>query len=79
MTGARAKGKAKGGRGNLIDMAGQRLGALAVLTRIERAGLSAAYWRCRCSCGKETVVAGTNLRNGKTRSCGAKSCRVLSS
>ena len=28
-------------------------------------------WLCRCSCGKETEVAGINLRNGNTKSCGS--------
>lgn len=27
-------------------------------------------WKCKCSCGKVTVVSGKNLRNGNTRSCG---------
>lgn len=29
-----------------------------------------AYYRCRCECGKETVVYSGNLTSGKTRSCG---------
>lgn len=27
-------------------------------------------WRCRCDCGKETVVPGGPLSNGNTKSCG---------
>lgn len=27
-------------------------------------------WRCKCDCGKETVVGQTNLQSGKTKSCG---------
>ena len=27
-------------------------------------------WRCKCDCGKETVVRQTNLQSGKTKSCG---------
>ena len=27
-------------------------------------------WKCRCSCGKEKIVLGTNLINGKSTSCG---------
>lgn len=26
--------------------------------------------RCRCSCGRECLVLGNNLRSGKTQSCG---------
>jgi len=29
-----------------------------------------AMWQCRCECGREKVVAGTDLRRGKTVSCG---------
>lgn len=28
------------------------------------------YWNCVCDCGKETIVAGMNLRNDHTKSCG---------
>lgn len=43
------------------------------LTVIEYAGNSRAgqsLWRCRCDCGKETVVLGRNLKGGVTSSCG---------
>lgn len=29
-------------------------------------------WKCRCSCGKEKLVLGTYLVNGKSKSCGHK-------
>jgi len=53
----------------LTDLTGQQFGELTV---IESAGRhnSVLYWRCRCSCGKETVVRHVYLRDGKTRSCG---------
>lgn len=28
------------------------------------------YWKCRCQCGKETVVRGDGLKSGNTKSCG---------
>lgn len=28
------------------------------------------YWKCKCSCGNETVVCGSNLTTGHTKSCG---------
>lgn len=28
------------------------------------------YWKCKCDCGKETIVSQTNLQNGHTKSCG---------
>lgn len=30
------------------------------------------FWRCRCSCGRETVVSQSNLKSGHTRSCGCQ-------
>lgn len=35
------------------------------------------YWRCRCKCGKETVVRQSNLLNGRTKSCGCLQARVV--
>ena len=29
-----------------------------------------AYWICKCSCGNEVEVCGSNLRTGNTKSCG---------
>ena len=64
------------------DLKGQRFGMLTV---IERAGsyrhdtlqvygppLHATFstWLCKCDCGREKVVLGTNLKGGRTKSCG---------
>lgn len=54
-----------------LDMTGNRFGRLYVLERVEHSpNDTAAYWRCRCDCGQETVVRGTSLRSGVTKSCG---------
>ena len=54
-----------------IDETGNRYGRLLVLKEMPRKeGEYPVRWRCRCDCGKETVVYGTSLRNGNTRSCG---------
>ena len=58
-----------------LDLTGQRFGALTV---IERAGsymhetAQFATWLCRCDCGNEKIVIGTNLRAGHTKSCGCQ-------
>ena len=63
-----------------VDMMGKRIGRLVVLgryipTRTEwvewtiKYGHS-AFWRCRCDCGRETVVVGDALRRENTQSCG---------
>lgn len=55
-----------------VDEVGSRFGKLVVLERgaVRKGVLQRWYWRCRCDCGKETVVASASLRNGDTRSCG---------
>jgi 5-methylcytosine-specific restriction endonuclease McrA len=43
------------------------------LTVIERVGVNKQWncvWRCKCKCGKETVVSSTNLLTSHTQSCG---------
>lgn len=54
-----------------IDLTGQRFGRLTVLefVRTSEKGHS-LIWRCKCDCGNVVEVAGNNLRNGHTTSCG---------
>lgn len=55
----------------LVDMVGGTFGRLTVVERAPNAANSTdARWRCRCSCGAETVTYGRFLRRGHTRSCG---------
>ena len=54
-----------------LDLTGQRFGRLTVLAPAENIGAMTA-WRCRCDCGKETVVTTAHLRSGWTTSCGCK-------
>lgn len=56
---------------NFIDITDKKYGLLTVLKRdSEFHDDTKAYWICRCECGKETVVRGTDLRLGKVKSCG---------
>ena len=59
----------------LKDFIGRRFGRLTVT---EYAGKRARMhrWKCRCDCGKETVVGQTLLQNGKTKSCGCVQASV---
>lgn len=51
-----------------------RFGRLTVLNQIEdhisKSGLRKAQWLCRCDCGNEVPVIGTNLKRGNSTSCG---------
>jgi hypothetical protein len=57
-----------------IDLVGKRFGRWKVVafhTERRRWGNSVtACWLCRCNCGVERVVAGSELRRGRSRSCG---------
>ena len=59
----------------MTDLTGHVYGLLTVLslhgTKHHPGGGSRRMWLCRCECGQETKVAGNNLRNGHTTSCGA--------
>lgn len=61
--------------GKVKDETGNRYGILNVLTRVENNKHGKARWLCKCDCGKEVVITGSDLRSGNTKSCG---CRVIS-
>jgi len=60
--------------GRCLDLSGQTFGYWKVLefvgTRPNGRNSKAAYWRCRCQCGKIVVLKGANLRSGRSKSCG---------
>ena len=51
------------------DWVGKRFGSLEVIAYDGRRG-GKHYWRCLCSCGRETEAAQSTLQDGHTRSCG---------
>jgi hypothetical protein len=54
------------------DIAGQRFGRWTVVQHIGRESASSRdhRWLCRCDCGTERSVKGSDLRAGKSASCG---------
>ncbi len=54
----------------MIDMVGQIIGRLTVVARDASRTGGQAHWLCRCECGGEVSVNGSNLRRGHTKSCG---------
>jgi hypothetical protein len=54
-----------------LNLIGRRFGILTVekeyLIRDKRSSIK---WECKCDCGKDCVVLGSNLITGNTRSCG---------
>lgn len=65
----------------LDDLTGRKFGMLTVTNRADRnyispSGVVLTQWECVCECGNSTVVTGTNLKAGRTNSCGCMSTRT---
>lgn len=52
------------------DLTGQRFGKLVVRRKAGTRKSRAAIWECQCDCGNLRQVNATNLKSGRTRSCG---------
>lgn len=53
-----------------MELAGRRFGKLRVVEFSHMSEASRSMWRCRCDCGGQRVVLGSNLLRGATKSCG---------
>lgn len=53
-----------------IDMVGQRIGRLTVVSYVGRAKNHQSLWLCQCDCGEKRTVSRANLISGNTKSCG---------
>ena len=58
-------------KGEAQDLTGKTYGRLTVLGPAEDVNGRTA-WRCRCDCGRETVVTSVHLKDGSTKSCGCR-------
>jgi hypothetical protein len=54
----------------LIDLAGQRFERLTIVGQAGNSPRGAALWNYQCDCGVLGVATGSDLRTGKTKSCG---------
>ena len=56
----------------VIDITGQKFGRLTIIGRDILTNKKDTYWLCKCDCTKDKYisVAGYNLKNGHTQSCG---------
>lgn len=57
------------------DLTGRVFGELTVLSRAESCK-GRTRWLCRCSCGKEKIVAAHELKTGRTKCCGDSMHRI---
>lgn len=58
----------------MADLIDRQFGRLTVIEYVglhtTPCGTRRRMWKCRCECGKETIVSENNLKNGSTKSCG---------
>ena len=62
-----------------IDLTGKVFGRLAVVSDAGSNKHGKVMWLCECECGTQSVVCGSDLRTGHTKSCGCLSRDVASS
>lgn len=60
-----------------LRLTGRRFGMLVALAYVSTGSDRQARWRCRCDCGKTTVVRANVLTMGETVSCGCARRRAL--
>ena len=53
-----------------LDLTGQKFGKLTVLSEHPERKNKKIYWLCKCDCGVEKLIAGADLKSGRTISCG---------
>lgn len=58
------------------DILGRQFGDLTI-TAYEGNREGTYFWRCKCRCGKETVVRQNNLLMGHTKSCGCLQAQII--
>jgi hypothetical protein len=54
---------------NALQLMGREFGKLTVVGEAGRSPHGKIKWLCRCACGKETEVVGSNLLSGNTTRC----------
>lgn len=59
-----------------MDETGKKYGHLEVLQRVTPGPGGHARFQCLCDCGRTTLVTGSRLRTGATRTCGSSRCKA---
>jgi len=54
----------------VVDITDKKFGKLTAIKQVKVSGKNHAMWLCKCECGNESIIVGTALRRGKSKSCG---------
>ena len=57
---------------------GIQYGRLIVIAFAGQNKSNRIFWLCKCDCGKEIIVQGSNLQSGHTKSCGCFNREIVS-
>ena len=57
---------------NFIDLTGHKFGKLTVIKQSDRNKHRMVLWDCLCDCGNHSIVEGSSLRSGHTKTCGCE-------
>ena len=57
------------------DLTNQRFGLLTVIEFAYKKN-DKKYWKCKCDCGNEAIVSGSDLVTNHTHSCGCLKCSI---
>ena len=60
-----------------LELSGQKFWFWTVLNFNSISKNGHSQWNCKCDCGKEQVVTGWNLKEGKSKSCGCKTIDII--
>ena len=60
-----------------IDITGKKYNRLTVINRAENSPAGNIRFNCICDCGKHTKSFGTDLRSGRTKSCGCHARELI--
>jgi hypothetical protein len=55
---------------SFIDMTGRRINRLTVLKKVPNPNGTESLWLCVCVCGNKVTAIGSDIRKGRTKSCG---------
>ena len=63
--------------GSLYDIVDKKFGRLKVLRRESNSKNGHSRWLCKCDCGNDSIVLGSNLIRGHTASCGCLNTEAI--